>query len=155
MYVSWFLIINYYNHQKRTGQARASEASERLRLSCLDNRENGGLPHFFTVLEAFWVKVVEAKILWSKFWNFGFWQPTVLASLCISFRFFLKLKQKKIIKSKPWILKNLKFSQNLKLKQNTDSATGNWVEMKSLPPQTIVHWPDPPTLTPRPLLRGV
>ena len=44
--------------------------------------------------------------------------------------------------------------QNLKLKQNTDSATENWVEMKSLPPQTIVHWPDPPTPTPRPPTEG-
>ena len=126
----------------------ASEASERLRLSCLDNRENGGFPHFFGVLEAFWERPVEARILWVKFWNFGFRQPTVQASLCISFRVFLKFLRKKIIKSKPWILKNLKFSQNLKLKQNTDSATGNWVEMKSLPPQTIVHWPDPTPLPP-------
>ena len=38
---------------------------------------------------------------------------------------------------------NLKIRENLKLKQNMDTATGNWVEMKSLSPQTIVHWPDP------------
>ena len=49
----------YYNsaivkHHKRTGQERASEASERLRLSCLDNRENGGLPNFFAILVVFW-----------------------------------------------------------------------------------------------------
>ena len=32
---------------------------------------------------------------------------------------------------------NFEKSENLKLKQNTDSATGNLVEIKSLPPQTI------------------
>ena len=79
----------------KDGQVRASEAIERLRLSCLDNRENGGLPHFFTVLEAFWDKPVEARILWAKFWNFWFWQPTVRASLCTSFRFFPKFLRKK------------------------------------------------------------
>ena len=33
-------------HQKRTG----------LRLSCLDNMENGGLPHFFAILVVFWAE---------------------------------------------------------------------------------------------------
>ena len=36
---------------KKDSQARASE---RLRLSCLDNRENGGFPHFFAILVVFW-----------------------------------------------------------------------------------------------------
>ena len=135
-------------------EARAA-SRERLSLSCLDNRENGGFTHFFAVSEAFWVKAMEARKVWAKFWNFGFWQPTVQASLCMSLRIFHKLLLKKIITSKPWILTNLKFSQNLKLQQNTDSATWYWVEMKSLPPQTIVHWPDPPTSTPRPPTEGV
>ena len=69
---------------------------------------------------------MEAKILWAKFWNFGFWQPTVQTSLCMSFRIFIKFKLKKIIKSKPWILKNLKFTQNLKLKQNTEAKFWNF-----------------------------
>ena len=83
---------------------------------------------------------MEARKACSKFWNLGVRHPTVHVRI---FWIFLKFKLKKIIKSKHWILKILKFSKNLKLKQNTYSATGNWVEMKSLSPQTIVHWPDP------------
>ena len=98
--------------------------------------------------------VVEAKILSTKFWNFGFWQPSVRSSLCRSLSFFFKFIFLKLSQNYEfWKIWNLVKIWNLK--QNTDSPTGNWVEMKSLPPQTIVHWPDPPTPTPRPLLRGV
>ena len=87
--------IKIFFSSPKKDRPSASEASECLRLSCLDNREKRDWPH---VLEAFWDKPVEARILWSKFWNFVFRQPTVLASLCISFRVLLKFLRKKIIK---------------------------------------------------------
>ena len=102
-YNYWVKISNHYGtyHQKRTAKReRAKRAS-----ACVCPVWTIGRTGVFLTFSVFWKHFgsdsVEARILWAKFWNFGFWQPTVRCSLCISFRVFHELKQKKIIKSKP------------------------------------------------------
>ena len=83
----------------KKGRPSASERSERLRLSCLGNRENGGLPHFFAILVVFWDECCGGQNTLIKILKLRILTANSLVQLVYEFQSFPHIFPKKIIKS--------------------------------------------------------